>query len=52
MIQLLQDLEKGEILLAEIPLPNCGANEVLTKANLVSMSFCFKCYFPMPKEIK
>lgn len=31
MKQLLQDLKKGEILLEEIPLPNCGANEVLIK---------------------
>ena len=31
MKQLLQDLKKGEILLEEIPLPNCGQNEVLIK---------------------
>lgn len=31
MKQLLQDLKKGDILLEEIPLPNCGANEVLIK---------------------
>jgi len=31
MKQLLQDLKKGEILLEEIPLPNCGKNEVLIK---------------------
>lgn len=31
MKQLLQDLKNGEILLEEIPLPNCGANEVLIK---------------------
>jgi len=31
MKQLLQDLKKGEILLEEIPLPSCGANEVLIK---------------------
>jgi predicted dehydrogenase/threonine dehydrogenase-like Zn-dependent dehydrogenase len=31
MKQLLQDLKKGKILLEEIPLPNCGANEVLIK---------------------
>ena len=31
MKQLLQDLKKGEILLEEIPLPNCGVNEVLIK---------------------
>jgi len=31
MKQLLQDLTKGDILLEEIPLPNCGANEVLIK---------------------
>lgn len=31
MKQLLQDLKKGEILLEEIPLPNCGSNEVLIK---------------------
>ena len=31
MKQLLQDLKKGEILLEEIPLPNCGINEVLIK---------------------
>ena len=31
MKQLLQDLKKGEILLEETPLPNCGANEVLIK---------------------
>jgi hypothetical protein len=31
MKQLLQDLKKGEILLEEIPLPNCGKNEVSNK---------------------
>lgn len=31
MKQLLQDLKKGEILLEETPLPNCGENEVLIK---------------------
>ena len=31
MKQLLQDIKKGKILLEEIPLPNCGANEVLIK---------------------
>jgi len=31
MKQLLQDLKKGEILLEEVPLPNCGKNEVLIK---------------------
>ncbi len=31
MKQLLQDLKKGEILLEEIPLPNCGKNQVLIK---------------------
>lgn len=31
MKQLLQDLKNGEILLEEIPLPNCGINEVLIK---------------------
>lgn len=31
MKQLLQDLKNGEILLEEIPLPNCGNNEVLIK---------------------
>jgi predicted dehydrogenase/threonine dehydrogenase-like Zn-dependent dehydrogenase len=31
MKQLLQDLKKGEILLEEIPLPNCGVNGVLIK---------------------
>jgi len=31
MKQLLQDLKKGEILLEEIALPNCGTNEVLIK---------------------
>lgn len=31
MKQLLQDLKNGEILLEEIPLPNCGVNEVLIK---------------------
>ncbi len=31
MKQLLQDLKNGEILLEELPLPNCGANEVLIK---------------------
>ncbi len=31
MKQLLQDLKKGEILLEEIALPNCGKNEVLIK---------------------
>ncbi|WP_072681740.1 bi-domain-containing oxidoreductase [Arcobacter sp. LA11] len=31
MKQLLQDLKNGEILLEEIPLPNCGSNEVLIK---------------------
>lgn len=31
MKQLLQDLKKGKILLEEIPLPNCGSNEVLIK---------------------
>ncbi len=31
MKQLLQNLKKGEILLEEIPLPNCGQNEVLIK---------------------
>lgn len=38
MKQLLQDLKKGEILLEEIPLPNCGANEVLirTERSLIS----------------
>ena len=33
MKQLLQDLKKGEILLEEIPLPSCGANEVLIKTD-------------------
>lgn len=32
MKQLLQNLKTGEILLEEIPLPNCGSNEVLIKA--------------------
>ena len=32
MKQLLQNLKTGEILLEEIPLPNCGRNEVLIKA--------------------
>lgn len=38
MKQLLQDLKKGEILLEEIPLPNCGVNEVLirTERSLIS----------------
>ena len=38
MKQLLQDLKNGEILLEEIPLPNCGANEVLiqTQRSLIS----------------
>ncbi len=31
MKQLLQDLKKGDILLEEIALPNCGKNEVLIK---------------------
>ena len=31
MKQLLQDLKTGEILLEEIPLPNCGDNEVIIK---------------------
>jgi threonine dehydrogenase-like Zn-dependent dehydrogenase len=31
MKQLLQNLKTGEILLEEIPLPNCGRNEVLIK---------------------
>lgn len=31
MKQLLQDLKKGEILLEEIALPNCGKNEILIK---------------------
>jgi len=31
MKQLLQDLKTGEILLNEVPLPNCGVNEVLIK---------------------
>lgn len=31
MKQLLQNLKTGEILLEEIPLPNCGKNEVLIK---------------------
>ena len=38
MKQLLQDLKKGNILLEEIPLPNCGKNEVLikTETSLIS----------------
>jgi len=38
MKQLLQDLKNGEILLEEIPFPNCGSNEVLirTEQSLIS----------------
>lgn len=38
MKQLLQDLKNGEILLEEIPLPNCGANEVLIKSERTLIS--------------
>jgi hypothetical protein len=31
MKQLIQEFKKGPILLKEIPLPNCGTNEVLIK---------------------
>lgn len=38
MKQLLQNLKTGEILIEETPLPNCGANEVLIKAERTLIS--------------